>query len=247
MSPSFDPGPPPDWAQLFHAAPLQGYIDHPSGRFRTAFGPVYYRGRLDGSARLLIVGQDPSTDETLAQRILVGEAGQRLQGLLRKLGVARSYLMLNTFLYGVFGQFDSALRAISHEPAILQLRNQLFDHALATSPLEAVIAIGNAAKDAVDRWPGGQGLARVALRHPSARADVLPNWNAQLPALAAQIAPDAGQAVDLTPYGPDFTAADMAPIPAADLPFGLPPWHGSGGTRSTRQRSKDRILWSAPG
>jgi len=27
--------------------------------FRTEWGPIFHRGRLDGSARLLIVGQDP--------------------------------------------------------------------------------------------------------------------------------------------------------------------------------------------
>ena len=246
MSPSFDLGPPSAWEQLFHNAPLSQYINHPSGRFRTAFGPVFYRGRLDGSARLLIVGQDPSTDETLAQRILVGEAGQRLQGLLHKLGVNSSYLMLNTFLYGVFGQFDGALRAISGEPTIQHYRNQLFNHAQATSPLVAVLTLGNAARDAIDHWPGGRGLPVFSLRHPSARADVLPNWNSQLLALAAQVGPDLGQATDLTPYGASFTVGDVASIPAVDLPFGLPSWHGSGGTRSTRQRSKNSILWVGP-
>jgi hypothetical protein len=246
MSSLFDPGPPPSWAQLFGDAPLQQHVDHPKRRFRTAFGPVFYRGRLDGSARLLIVGQDPSTDETLAQRILVGEAGQRLQGLLGKLGIAHSYLMLNTFLFGVFGQFDSELRGISREPFLLDYRNRLLDHAVATSPLQAVVAMGNAAQDAIDRWPGAQGLPVFQLRHPTARTDVLPNWSAQLLALSAGVAPDPGQAADLTPYGASFTAADLAAIPAQDLPFGLPSWHGNGGTRSTRQRSKNSILWTAP-
>jgi uracil-DNA glycosylase len=245
MSPSFDPGPPAAWEQLFRAAPLAHYIDHPSERFRTAFCPVFYRGRLDGSARVLIVGQDPSTDEILAQRILVGEAGQRVQGLLRKLGISRSYVMFNTFLYGVFGQFDSALRTIAHEPPIAQYRNQLLDQAIATNPIEAMLTVGNAASDAIGQWPGGQGLPVIALRHPSARSDVLTNWNARLPELAAHIAPDPGQTRDLTPYGATFQPQDELAIPAADLPFGLPTWHGSGGTRSTR-RSPKSILWTAP-
>ena len=38
------------------------------------------------------------------RRILVGEAGHRTQGLLAKLGIDRSYLMVNTFLYSVYGQ-----------------------------------------------------------------------------------------------------------------------------------------------
>ena len=41
-------------------------------RFRLEWGPIFHRGRLDGSARLLIVGQDPAQHETIVRRILVG-------------------------------------------------------------------------------------------------------------------------------------------------------------------------------
>jgi hypothetical protein len=44
----FDKGPTASWAQKFFDAPRQYHVDHPSGRFRTEFGPVYYRGRLNG-------------------------------------------------------------------------------------------------------------------------------------------------------------------------------------------------------
>src|SRR4030095_8257965 len=76
----------------------------PADSFRVEWGPIFHRGRLDGTARLLIVGQDPATHETITRRILVGEAGQRIQGFLTKLGVSRSYVFVNTFLYSVFGQ-----------------------------------------------------------------------------------------------------------------------------------------------
>ena len=36
---------------------------------------------------MLIIGQDPAQHETMARRILVGEAGQRIQGFLAKLGM----------------------------------------------------------------------------------------------------------------------------------------------------------------
>ncbi|MBD0283370.1 MAG: uracil-DNA glycosylase, partial [Thermoleophilaceae bacterium] len=45
------------------------------------------RGRLAGSALVLVLGQDPGQHECIARRILVGEAGQRVQGFLRKLGI----------------------------------------------------------------------------------------------------------------------------------------------------------------
>ena len=85
--PGFDPLRCRSGSDIFAAAPLAAYTDHPSGRFRMDFGPVYYRGRLDDTARILLVGQDPSTDELLGHRILVGDAGQRVQGLLRKIGI----------------------------------------------------------------------------------------------------------------------------------------------------------------
>ena len=48
----FDKGPTAPWAQQFFDAPRQHYINHPSGRFRTEFGPVYYRGRLNTSVKV---------------------------------------------------------------------------------------------------------------------------------------------------------------------------------------------------
>ena len=47
-------------------------------QFRVEWGPIFHRGRLDGSARVLVIGQDPAQHETIARRVLVGEAGKRL-------------------------------------------------------------------------------------------------------------------------------------------------------------------------
>jgi len=67
---------------------------YPSDQFRLEWGPIFHRGRLDGSARVLVIGQDPAQHETIVRRILVGEAGRRVQGLLAKLGVTRSSVVL---------------------------------------------------------------------------------------------------------------------------------------------------------
>jgi hypothetical protein len=244
---AFDSAPPPAWATRFAQAPLDAYRTHPSGRFRTEFGPVYFRGRLDGSARLLIVGQDPSTDEILAQRIFVGEAGQRVQGLLRKLGIVRDYLMLNSFLYGIHGQFDTTMRGISESDPFRAYRNQLLDAVVANNTLAAVLAFGAGAQHAVNHWPGHTALPILAFVHPTAPTGVTASWNANLTTLLATVAPEAGQTPDATPYGTKNTPADRAAIPRHDLPFGLPDWHGTAGTRSTRQGTDDQILWSVPG
>ena len=83
---------------------------YPSGQFRVEWGPIFHRGRLDGSARVLVIGQDPAQHETIVRRILVGEAGRRVQGFLAKLGITRSYVLVNTFLYSVYGSVKASTR-----------------------------------------------------------------------------------------------------------------------------------------
>jgi uracil-DNA glycosylase len=245
-TPGYDPGPPPPWEALFGSAPLGHYRDHASHRFRTDFGPVFYRGRLDGTARLLIVGQDPATDELIASRAFVGLSGQRLQGFLRKIGIRRSYLMVNTFLYGVYGQFDAQLRAISLEPPLLAFRNAVLDRIARDNAIAAVITIGAGARHAMEQWPGSAGYPVFELVHPAApEALVMPSWNTHLPQLHAAVEADDEATVDLTPYGPSFTPEDHVAIPCFDLPFGVPEWHGTGGSRSRRDGAKT-ILWTAP-
>ena len=77
---------------------------YPAKDFRVEWGPIFHRGRLDGSARVLVLGQDPAAHEAICRRILVGVAGHRTQGFLAKLGIDTSYVMINTFLYSVYGQ-----------------------------------------------------------------------------------------------------------------------------------------------
>ena len=245
---TFDKGPGAVWAQRFFQAPRSFYLAHPSGRFRTQFGPVYYRGRLNGTAKVLVVGQDPSTDELLAQRNLVGAAGQRAQRLLNKLGITRSYLMLNTFLFGIKGQMDAQMNAIALEPTIRDYRNGLFDKVIAENPIQALISFGNGADLAVNNWPARPAaIPWFQLHHPSASDDiVIPNWNANLANLQAAITADKVSLVDVTPYAAMTFAAETADIPREDLPFAIPDWHGSGsGTRSQRE-GDNTIKWTSP-
>lgn len=83
---------------------------YPPEQFRVEWGPIFHRGRLDGSARVLVIGQDPAQQETVIRRILVGEAGRRLQGFLAKLGITTSYVCSNTYLYSVFGKDDHMVK-----------------------------------------------------------------------------------------------------------------------------------------
>ncbi len=236
----WDPGPPPAFAAHFAARP--SYAPW-KDRFRLAWGPVFYRGRLDGTARVLGIGQDPATDEDVARRILVGSAGQRVQGFLRKLGLTASYVLVNTFLYGLRGQVDAQARQIAASAEITTWRNTLLNM-LATPQVEAVLAFGAGAHAAVDLWPGAGQYFVARLAHPSARdeAALLQNWNEWLPQLRQRVTPDPTGTPSDQPYGTNFTPADIAPIPRGDLPFGMPAWMGSGDT-ATRAKKKDWITW----
>src|SRR5206468_6713018 len=104
---------------------------------------IFHRGRLDGTARLLVIGQDPAQSETIVRRILVGEAGHRTQGLMAKLGITRSYLLINTLLYSVYGQ-QGGEQNITDEN-IVGYRHRWLDAVFLANQIEAVIALGHLA------------------------------------------------------------------------------------------------------
>jgi len=239
MTHAFDPG--------YVAEPFLGLCAdypeadvYPGDQFRVEWGPVFHRGRLDGSARVLVIGQDPAQHETIVRRILVGEAGRRLQGLLAKLGITRSYVCINTWLYSVYGEVKSATQ---HSSALNDYRNRWLDALLVDSQVQAVIALGQAADQAWSSWrttPSGHArdVVYAAVTHPTqpessskgdkaklaaATAKLLQNWNAALDVLWPAVThPD----VPTTPvaYGSTWADGDRVAIPEFDLPAGLPPW-----------------------
>ena len=216
---------------------------YPADSFRVEWGPIFHRGRLDGSARLLVVGQDPATHETIARRILVGEAGQRIQGFLTKLGVNRSYVFVNTFLYSVFGQ-GGGERHIDDEP-IAQYRSRWLDAITRDQPIEAILSLGHLADSAVRMWQatptGAKSTAvHVNVLHPTypdsasrsgkitkaaAFARLCASWNEALQQLHPVITAD--EPTPLVPYGTTIAKTDLTTIPARDLPAGLPSWMSS--------------------
>jgi len=213
---------------------------YPSNQFRVEWGPIFHRGRLDGSARILVIGQDPAQHETIIRRVLVGEAGRRLQGLLAKLGITTSYVILNTYLYSVYGSVKSAT---AKDSRLVSYRNSWLDALLVGSKVEGVIALGTAANDAWNMWkqtPTGHNfdVAFAPVTHPtqpesSSKGDktklaaaikkLLQNWNAGLQTLSPAIKhPDV--ATPLVPYGDAFAEGERPPIPEEDMPAGLPSW-----------------------
>lgn len=215
---------------------------YPVDDFRTEWGPIFHRGRLDGSARVLIVGQDPAQHEAIVRRVLVGTAGKRAQGFLKRLGITRSYVFINTFLYSVYGQ-GGGTRHIAN-PLIAAYRNRWIAAILHSSPIEAVVAFGGLANTAWQDWLASPAAAKLDssppfqhLTHPTwpqssartrpeqeaATTKMLENWNEGLRALKPALQnPD--MADELKLYGSAFGSDDLPDIPPDDLPPGLPSW-----------------------
>jgi uracil-DNA glycosylase len=231
----FDPGPAAEpFRSLCEAYP--GPPAYPAADFRLEWGPVFHRGRLDGSARVLVIGQDPAQHETVVRRILVGEAGHRVQGFLAKLGIDRSYLMVNTYLYSVFGQGRGERHRTNTR--IATYRHRWLEAIFASSPVEAVVALGSLAESAWETWKrtaDGQAVdvPFVRITHPTqpeasgkprgpAIAAMLRNWNQALEQLHPLQNRDKQRPLRL--YGDAFADGDQPAIPDYDLPAGVPAW-----------------------
>ena len=234
----FCPGYPAPFDAL--VADYPGEDVYPSADFRVEWGPVFHRGRLDGSARVVVLGQDPATHEAISRRILVGEAGQRVQGLLAKLGIDHSYVMVNTFLYSVYGQGGGNRH--EDDEAIAAYRNAWLDALLVGTGVTAVVSLGQLADTAYQAWAATQPAAAAQLHHAPLRhptypesasragdktlaettAILLADWNAHLDGLRAHIVPD--EPTPATVYGTGWQDGDLVRIPTADLPPGSPDW-----------------------
>jgi uracil-DNA glycosylase len=238
MATKFDPG----YGEQPYRSLVENYPGppaYPASDFRLEWGPVFHRGRLDGSARVLVIGQDPAQHETIARRNLIGEAGRRLQGFLTKLGVDRSYVMVNAFLYCLLGKKGNKHR---DNTRIATYRNKWLDAIFDDSQIEAVVALGSLAESSWEKWretPKGQQATNVdfvrithptqpessGLPHAAAIKALLDNWNQGLQELHPLQNPDKNRPLRL--FGDRFEPGDKTPIPIEDLPAGSPEWMAS--------------------
>jgi len=252
----YDPGPPPAFADKFDALPSYApFKDH----FWFDWGPVFYRGRLDGTAKVLCMASDPGATERIAGRTLVGDAGQRTQGFFAKLGLTRSYLCLNAYSVALIPSHANQGAAVLTDPAHLAWRNSLFD--LAKGPhLQAIIGFGVQAQKAVSLWPGRGSVPFIRIPHPSSHDEsvLVTKWAQAVTQLRAIVTPDPDGNITLPNYGAKFTEADYRPIPRCDLPFGAPAFLGDDSvgraavprrlTSVSRPSPDDRhtLIWVAP-
>ena len=278
----YDPGPATTsgWPELFAVTPnYRGLGVAVLGReaFRWHFGPMFYRGRLDGSARVLLIGQEGAQDESLSHRSFTGGTGARMQHVLSYLGINHSYLFLNTFVYPIFGQYNQKLRGLAQHPVspIVTHRHQLFDK-VAAGDLRLVIAVGTAAKESVATWiasHGGHadpanlhlatcgdplsGVRFIGVLHPGGisasggAAAIKADFARATNQIRTWIDGDAGWLPADPDAGRDLTkpfAYSSDPGPYADFPFGTTPRLGRSATSSNRGDDQRSIqLFSAHG
>lgn len=256
MSAEFDKGP--------SAAMTTLLMQHPDytpvkNLFWFNWGPIFYRGRLDRSARILCVASDPGPTERIGNRALIGNAGQRVQGFLGKIGITRSYVCLNGFIYALHPSSLSAGITLLSDPAHTTWRNKVFRKA--TGPgLQAIVAFGEIAKKAVSLWPGKGSVPVFETYHPSYRYDeskLTADWNRVVTALRGIVTKDADGNNTLPLYGTKIQESDYLPIPRRDMPFGTADfigdesWLRTGGSGSMNSVSRPAgddftLKWKAP-
>jgi hypothetical protein len=192
-------------------------------------------------------------------RTLVGDAGQRVQGFLAKLGLTRSYLCLNAFIYGLPPSNAGRARPILDEPEQIEWRNAVFEEAR-NATLKAVIAFGRNAQRAVEHWDTGANLRVFELPHPTSHDPIrlATEWRAAIRDLRDIIEPDDDGDNALPNYGNEIVEADYMRVPLRDLPFGVPEWLGDDswrrlgnppGRSSVSRPNSDimhTIVWKAP-
>lgn len=252
----FDPGPPPALASHFDDLPS---FSANRELFWYDWGPIFYRGRLDGSAKVIGIASDPGPTERVAARTLVGDAGQRVQGFLAKLGLTRSYVLVNAFAYAVFPSRLDDAKPLLNRTRYKRWRNKLYDDITGPS-LQAIVAFGSAAQEALRLWSPRPDVPVFRIPHPSSRDPdrLVHEWRDAITELRGIVTPDPGGNQSLPNYGTAFQESDYARIPPRDLPFGVPAWLGddAAGRTSTPRRNNSvdrdrddllhRLIWRAP-
>lgn len=170
----YDSGAPKDskWFELYGATPNyrsigiaaiggQAMYDE---KFRWQMGPMWYRGRLTPqSVKAFVVGQEGAQDENVSNRAFTGSTGTRVQKFLNHMGIYRSYLFMNTFVYTINGQLqdDPNFKWLEQGQGspIVEYRHKLFDYMLETNndTIALFMGIGSGGKASLATWINSRG------------------------------------------------------------------------------------------
>ena len=270
----FDAGPPPAIKAIFDATPDYVAATGEPKVFWHHFGNLFYRGRLDGSARVMCIASDPGPTECLpfVRRSLIGDSGQKTQGFLHKLGLTRSYVLMNAFSVAMHPSAKTkGLAILKNNQAIKQARHAMYDAILAGGNVQAIIAFGDVAHKALDIWqlsnPALQAVPRFRLAHPAAvdrsgtgNDTALKAWAKGITQLRLIITPDVDGDNGGPNFGSYFTETDYGRIPRRDLPKVAPiyvgddawgrfatPRHNNCSKRPSPDDGKSLLLTPSPG
>lgn len=236
----FDPGPSPAMQAVFDATPDYLAATGDSQTFWHNFGNVFYRGRLDGTARVLGIASDPGPVECLpfVRRCLVGDSGQKTQGFFSKIGLTRSYVLVNAFTVAMKpSRKTQGLAILKNHIAIRQARHGLYNKLLASGNVQAIVAFGSVAQEALDIWidsnPEVSATPRFEVAHPAAvdregTGDdaALKGWAKTVKALRNVVTADADGDAMQPNFGNHFIETDYVRIPRWDLPARAPLYVG---------------------
>jgi hypothetical protein len=235
-----DPGPSGPMKTLMDATPDYQAEVGDTTTFWYAFGPVLYRGRLDGSAHVLGIASDPGPAECLpfARRTLIGDSGQKTQGFLAKLGLTRSYVLVNGFAVALHpSQKTKGMQVLANNVVIRAARHALYNALFAGGSLQAILAFGDVAHHAYDVWaasnPAVSAVPSFKLAHPAAvdrdgsgHDAALNAWATAITTLRTIVTPDHGGDASGPNFGAYFTEVDYARIPRWDFPSMTPTYVG---------------------
>jgi hypothetical protein len=242
------------------AYPETGDWDHV---FWIDWGPVFYRGRLNGKARVLGIASDPGPTESLPfiRRSLVGDAGQRTQGFLEKIGITKSYVLVNAYTYPTHpSRLDQGRKLMKEKPEQAKWRHDWYDLLLAKNKdLEAIALFGGESQKAFRLWNKSRmdrGLPDVRTQvevvvcaHPSSgRGDwdsvankrLASGWKTAVTKLRSVVTPDDPKLAAQPNFGLVFSEVDYAEIPPGDLPKGAQKYPGIRDNSWSRTKIKGR-------
>lgn len=173
----YDPGAPKNssWAKLYASAPNyrqvgKAVLGGSGEKFRWEMGPMWYRGRLGkNQVKVFVVGQEGAQDENVSNRAFTGSTGTKTQNFLNHIGIFRSYLFMNTFVYTINGQLDGDPKFNFLEQGlgvknpelspVVKYRHELFDNMLLenSDTVAIFMGVGAGGKASLATWINARG------------------------------------------------------------------------------------------
>lgn len=165
-------------------------------------------------------------------RTLVGDAGQRVQGFLTKLGLTTNYALVNAFPLAVHPSKVSKALTLLSDPAQLAWRNRFYD-LITDSRLQAIIAFGGNAQAALRLWDNAPDVPTSNIPHPSAHngADLAAKWATRSPTHEQRSPPIPAVTTPAPTTAPASPKPTTPPSRTPTSPYGQPIWIGNDKSR----------------